>query len=87
MHVTSMQPNHLMEDGLHVDVVVRQITAILELYASEAQMLLIWGKGILSLSLVLALTFSMDTLDWTLGVMSPTSHGFHKALPVLYLCK
>merc|ERR1711992_350568 len=46
---TSTQTEHQMQSGLLLDVVVREGAAILKLFASENQPLLVWGNALLIL--------------------------------------
>jgi len=48
---TSSQPENKMEGGLLLDVVVGQSPAILQLFTSEDQSLLVWGNSFLILDL------------------------------------
>merc|ERR1712180_100137 len=50
LHTTS-QSEYQMQSGLLLDVVVREGTAILKLFASKDQPLLIWGNAFLVLDL------------------------------------
>merc|ERR1712180_30468 len=50
---TSSQPQDKMEGGLLLDVVVRQSPAVLQLFTSKDQSLLIWGDALLILDLSL----------------------------------
>merc|ERR1712228_826422 len=46
---TSTETEHQMQSGLLLDVVVREGAAILKLFASENQPLLVWGNALLIL--------------------------------------
>jgi len=48
---TSSQPQDKMESGLLLDVVIRESPAILQLFASKDQSLLVWGDSLLVLDL------------------------------------
>merc|ERR1711908_112712 len=48
---TSSQPQHKMEGGLLLDVVVRKGPAVLQLLSSKDQPLLVWGDALLVLNL------------------------------------
>merc|ERR1712203_1169411 len=47
---TTTETEHQMQSGLLLDVVVREGAAILKLFASENQPLLIWGNALLVLN-------------------------------------
>merc|ERR1711971_806849 len=55
--VSSSQSEHKMKSGLLLDVVVREGTAILKLFASKDQPLLVWGNSLL------VLDFGLDIFD------------------------
>merc|ERR1712038_990352 len=48
---TSSQPQHKMEGGLLLDVVVRKSSSIFQLLSSKDQPLLVWGDALLVLDL------------------------------------
>jgi len=54
---TTPESEHKVEGGLLLDVVVGQGSAVLELFTSEDQSLLVWGDSLL------VLDFSLDVLD------------------------
>ena len=69
-----------MKGGLFLDVVIRQGSAILELFASEDQSLLVWGNTLLVLDLCLDIFVGIRGLD--LKSDGLTREGFDKNLHV-----
>ena len=58
---SSSQPQHQVEGGFLLDVVVREGSAILELFASKDQSLLIWRNTLLVLDLGLDI---LNAVTW-----------------------
>lgn len=85
---TATQAEHQVQGRLLLDVVVRQSAAILQLFASEDQTLLIWGDSFLVLDL------GLDILDGVRGLYlqgdGPFSQSFYENLhfgPVAAIAK
>lgn len=85
---TTTQAEHQVQGRLLLDVVVRQSAAILQLFASEDQTLLIWGDSFLVLDL------GLDILDGVRGLDLQgdglASQSFHENLhfgPVAAIAK
>merc|ERR1711962_1250183 len=58
---TSSQPQNKVKSGLFLDVVVRQSPAILQLFTSKDQSLLVWGDALLILDLGFHI---LDGIGW-----------------------